>query len=151
MPYFPRASAHGSNVFMDVFARSHENGSALRRWSPLRLAVIGSFITLFLFFPFPAHALADDAVTNENLLALPAPGHHQLRILAPTLLELTLITTKAPDPAKVEQELMKLVPREQWTLFSHWLIWHGRRRCSARKPDCAGCEIARLCPSAGKC
>jgi hypothetical protein len=88
---------------MDVFARSHENGSALRRWSPLRLAVIGSFITLFLFLPFPAHALADDAVTNENLLALPAPGHHQLRILAPTLLELTLITTKAPDPAKVEQ------------------------------------------------
>jgi len=52
-------------------------------------------------------------------------------------------------PERIEQDLMKLVPPEQWTLFSHWLIWHGRRRCSARKPDCAGCEIAGLCPSAG--
>jgi endonuclease-3 len=55
--------------------------------------------------------------------------------------------TKEANPEKVEQELMKLVPREQWTLFSHWLIWHGRRRCSARKPDCANCEISELCPS----
>ena len=58
--------------------------------------------------------------------------------------------TKHTDPEKIEQDLMPLVPREQWTLFSHWLIWHGRRRCDARKPDCAGCEIAKLCPSAGK-
>ena len=58
--------------------------------------------------------------------------------------------TKQTTPEKIEQDLMKLVPREQWTLFSHWLIWHGRRRCTARKPDCAGCEIAKLCPSAGK-
>lgn len=55
--------------------------------------------------------------------------------------------TKETNPEKVEQDLMKLVPREQWTLFSHWLIWHGRRRCSARKPDCANCEISELCPS----
>jgi endonuclease-3 len=58
--------------------------------------------------------------------------------------------TRHTDPEKIEQDLMALVPREQWTLFSHWLIWHGRRRCDARKPDCAGCEIAKLCPSAGK-
>lgn len=58
--------------------------------------------------------------------------------------------TKHTNPEKIEQDLMPLVPREQWTLFSHWLIWHGRRRCDARKPDCAGCEIAGLCPSAGK-
>jgi endonuclease-3 len=57
--------------------------------------------------------------------------------------------TRANDPVKIEQELMKLVPPEQWTLFSHWLIWHGRRRCSARKPDCAACEIAGLCPRIG--
>ena len=44
---------------------------------------------------------------------------------------------------------MKLVPQEQWTMFSHWLIWHGRRRCSARNPDCAGCEIKALCPRIG--
>jgi endonuclease III len=58
--------------------------------------------------------------------------------------------TQQSDAVKIEQELMKLVPREQWTLFSHWLIWHGRRRCGARKPDCAGCEIAKLCPTPGK-
>lgn len=55
--------------------------------------------------------------------------------------------TRNDDPVKVEQDLMKLVPQGDWTLFSHWLIWHGRRRCSARKPDCAHCEIATLCPS----
>ena len=58
--------------------------------------------------------------------------------------------TKQTTPEKIEQDLMKLIPRAQWTLFSHWLIWHGRRRCTARKPDCPGCELAPLCPSAGK-
>lgn len=58
--------------------------------------------------------------------------------------------TKQKDPVKIEQELMALVPRQQWTMFSHWLIWHGRRRCSARTPDCPSCEIRKLCPSAGK-
>ena len=55
--------------------------------------------------------------------------------------------TKHNDPEKIERDLMKLVPREHWTNWSHWLIWHGRRRCFARKPDCANCEIFRLCPS----
>ena len=58
--------------------------------------------------------------------------------------------TKQTDAVKIEQELMQLVPQKQWALFSHWLIWHGRRRCIARKPDCANCEIQKLCPSAGK-
>ena len=58
--------------------------------------------------------------------------------------------TKQKDPVKIEQELMTQVPRQQWTFFSHWLIWHGRRRCSARTPDCPSCEIRKLCPSAGK-
>ena len=58
--------------------------------------------------------------------------------------------TRETTPEKIEQDLVKLVPQPEWTLFSHWLIWHGRRRCSARKPDCAGCEIAALCPSRGK-
>jgi endonuclease-3 len=47
---------------------------------------------------------------------------------------------------KIEQDLMALVPREQWTLFSHLLIWHGRRRCYARNPDCPSCEVRTLCP-----
>jgi endonuclease III len=55
--------------------------------------------------------------------------------------------TKEKDPEKIERDLMKLVPREHWTNWSHWLIWHGRRRCFARKPDCSQCEVLRLCPS----
>lgn len=58
--------------------------------------------------------------------------------------------TKHTDPVKIEQDLIKLIPQPQWTLFSHWLIWHGRRRCYARKPDCPGCELKEICPSAGK-
>ena len=57
--------------------------------------------------------------------------------------------TKQKTPEKIEPELMTLVPQKQWTLFSHWLIWHGRRRCAARKPDCEGCEIKKLCPQIG--
>jgi len=56
--------------------------------------------------------------------------------------------TSAKTPEKIEKDLVKLVPREHWTLFSHWIIWHGRRRCDARKPDCPNCEIRELCPSA---
>ena len=52
-------------------------------------------------------------------------------------------------PEKIEQELMPLVPQEQWTLFSHLLIWHGRRRCFARNPDCPNCEVQTLCPRIG--
>ncbi len=53
------------------------------------------------------------------------------------------------DPAKIEQDLMPLVLQDQWTLFSHWLIWHGRRRCYARNPDCPHCEVKSLCPRRG--
>ena len=55
--------------------------------------------------------------------------------------------TKQTDAEKIEADLMKIVPRKHWTMWSHWLIWHGRRRCFARKPDCHQCEILRLCPS----
>ena len=58
--------------------------------------------------------------------------------------------TQETAPEKIEEDLMTLVPREEWTNFSHWLIWHGRRRCTARNPDCAGCEVQVLCPSAFK-
>ena len=55
--------------------------------------------------------------------------------------------TKNKDPEKIEQDLMKLVPQKYWAIWSHWLIWHGRRRCYARKPDCANCEVFQLCAS----
>lgn len=55
--------------------------------------------------------------------------------------------TRQTEAEKIERDLMKLVPREHWTNWSHWLIWHGRRRCFARRPDCQQCEVLRLCPS----
>ncbi|MCX7872197.1 MAG: endonuclease III [Verrucomicrobiae bacterium] len=58
--------------------------------------------------------------------------------------------TKEKNPEKIELDLMALVPQKDWTMFSHWIIWHGRRRCYARNPDCENCEIKQLCPSAGK-
>jgi endonuclease-3 len=57
--------------------------------------------------------------------------------------------TGQKTPEKIERDLMLLVPQEQWMLFSHWLIWHGRRRCAARKPECVNCEILKLCPQVG--
>jgi endonuclease-3 len=60
-----------------------------------------------------------------------------------TLLGLTRETT----PEKIEKDLMALVPRKDWTLFSHLLIWHGRRVCIARRPRCEVCVLNRICPS----
>ncbi len=56
--------------------------------------------------------------------------------------------TTFSDPVRIEQDLIKLFPRDSWTLLSHWLIFHGRRRCPARKPDCPNCELRDICPSA---
>ncbi|HVF05358.1 MAG TPA: endonuclease III [Frankiaceae bacterium] len=57
--------------------------------------------------------------------------------------------TQETDPVKVEFAVMELIPKAEWTILSHRLIWHGRRCCYARKPDCAACGIARWCPSRG--
>jgi len=55
--------------------------------------------------------------------------------------------TRQTDPVRVEQDLVKLFPRERWTLLSHLLIFHGRQCCVARKPRCEVCPVAHLCPS----
>jgi len=57
--------------------------------------------------------------------------------------------TRQQDPVKVESALVRLIPKKDWTLASHLLISHGRKRCNARKPDCAHCEIRNLCPARG--
>jgi endonuclease III len=57
--------------------------------------------------------------------------------------------TPQESPEKIEKDLMELVPQKKWALFSHLLIWHGRRRCFARKPDCANCEVLKWCPQIG--
>ncbi|HTM09808.1 MAG TPA: endonuclease III [Verrucomicrobiae bacterium] len=59
-----------------------------------------------------------------------------------------LALTREEDPEKIERDLMKLLPPEEWTGFSHRLVLHGRRVCYARKPDCQTCAVNDVCPSA---
>ncbi len=59
-----------------------------------------------------------------------------------------LALSRESDPVKIEQDLMTKFPREQWTMLSHLLIWHGRRICEARKPKCEICVLNDICPSA---
>jgi len=58
--------------------------------------------------------------------------------------------TDDPDPVKVEQVVGELIPRRDWTMMSHRLIWHGRRMCHSRRPACGVCPVADLCPSYGE-
>ena len=57
--------------------------------------------------------------------------------------------TKSQDPEVIERDLMALLPPKEWILFSHRLIWHGRRVCTARKPNCPGCPLLKHCPRVG--
>ena len=58
--------------------------------------------------------------------------------------------TRNDDPKNIEQDLMKIIPREKWTLFAHQLIWHGRKLCMARSPKCAECPLENICHAADK-
>jgi len=66
-----------------------------------------------------------------------------------TRLAARLGLTQETDPVKIEPDLMGLVPRDQWTHFANRLIWHGRRVCEAKQPNCEQCTLAPLCPSFG--
>jgi endonuclease-3 len=57
--------------------------------------------------------------------------------------------TKHEDAVKIERDLMKLLPEDEWIQFSHAMIWHGRKVCNARKPKCSQCTLAKLCPKIG--
>ena len=58
--------------------------------------------------------------------------------------------TKEHDPQKIEQDLIRILPRERWILFSHQVIWHGRKLCFARKPKCAECALENICHAGDK-
>ena len=62
-----------------------------------------------------------------------------------------LVLSRQKTPEKIERDLMELVPQDEWCLFSHMLVDHGRALCTARKPACPDCPLAKLCPSALKC
>src|SRR5580692_8665309 len=67
-----------------------------------------------------------------------------------TRLSNRLDLSRNTDPKKIEQDLMRVIPQEKWILFSHQLIWHGRKICRARNPKCAECNINHLCYSKDK-
>jgi len=97
----------------------------------------------------------------EDLVRLPGVGRKTANVVAAELgepqgivvdthvrrLSQRLGLTKHEDPAKIERDLMRLVPRADWGRFPHLLIWHGRRVCLARRPRCENCVINDLCPS----
>jgi len=100
--------------------------------------------------------------TMEALVALPGVGRKTANVVLGNAFDIhegvvvdthvarlsqRLGLTKETTPEKIEAELMDLVRREDWTMFSHWIIWHGRRRCFARGPQCGECEVRALCPS----
>ncbi|UCF32352.1 MAG: endonuclease III [Phycisphaerales bacterium] len=66
-----------------------------------------------------------------------------------TRLGLTWSSRNEKDAGRIEDDLISLFPRKEWTFLGHALIWHGRKVCSARKPDCEKCTLAKHCPSAG--
>ncbi len=66
-----------------------------------------------------------------------------------TRMVLTWRSKDSKDAVRIEQDLMEVIPQKQWTYFGHAMIWHGRKVCSARKPRCDECTLAKHCPSAG--
>ena len=97
----------------------------------------------------------------EELVRLPGVGRKTANVVCAELgeeqgvvvdthvrrLAQRLALTREQDPVKIERDLMRLVPRADWRLFPHLLIWHGRRVCDARRPACERCVVADLCPS----
>jgi endonuclease-3 len=103
--------------------------------------------------------------TMEELVALPGVGRKTANVVLGNAFGIDvgvvvdthvarisqrLGLTRLLDPVKIERVLMKLIPQENWTVFSHWLIFHGRRCCRAINPNCPQCPVADLCPSQPK-
>jgi endonuclease-3 len=98
----------------------------------------------------------------EELVALPGVGRKTANVVLGNAFDVQvgvvvdthvgrisqrLALSRHSDPVKIEQDLMKLVPKERWTLFSHQVIFHGRQTCTARAPKCGACALRDLCPN----
>lgn len=98
--------------------------------------------------------------TMEEILTLPGVARKTANVVLGTAYEIPsgivvdthvqriasrLDLTRNEDPKKIEQDLMQVIPKEKWILFSHQIIWHGRRICQARKPKCTECNLESLC------
>lgn len=101
--------------------------------------------------------------TIDELVKLPGVGRKTANVVLGNAFDIPGITvdthfgrlvrrlgwTDETDPVKVEHAIGALFPRKDWTQLSHHLIWHGRRRCHAKKPACGACPVARWCPAYG--
>jgi endonuclease-3 len=99
----------------------------------------------------------------EDLVTLPGFGRKTANVVLGNAFDIPGLTvdthfgrlvrrwqwTTETDPVKVERVVAELIPKQEWTIFSHRAIWHGRRICHARRPACGSCPIASLCPSYG--
>lgn len=99
--------------------------------------------------------------TFEELVALPGVGRKTANVVLSQLFNIPAIAVdthvfrvsnrlglaKGDTPLVVEEGLMKAIPRNKWSDAHHWLIWHGRKVCKARKPECNTCALVALCPS----
>ncbi|TIC89195.1 endonuclease III [Nocardioides sp. GY 10113] len=99
----------------------------------------------------------------EDLVTLPGVGRKTANVVLGNAFDVPGITvdthfgrlvrrfgwTEETDPVKVEHAIGALFPKRDWTMLSHHVIWHGRRRCHAKKPACGACPVARWCPSYG--
>ncbi|HEU4812057.1 MAG TPA: endonuclease III [Nocardioides sp.] len=100
----------------------------------------------------------------EDLVTLPGVGRKTANVVLGNAFDVPGITvdthfgrlvrrfgwTEETDPVKVEHAIAALFPKRDWTMLSHHLIWHGRRRCHARNPACGACPVARWCPAYGE-
>jgi endonuclease-3 len=110
-----------------------------------------------------AHHGGEVPGTMEDLVRLPGVGRKTANVILGNAFAVPGITvdthvgrlsrrmglTAHTDPEKVEQDLMALVPKKDWTMFSHRVIFHGRQVCHARKPHCGSCTLAEVCPKVG--
>ena len=101
--------------------------------------------------------------TMDQLVSLPGIGRKTANVVLGNAYDVPGITvdthvlrlstrlglTKNTDATKVEHDLMELLPKKEWTMFSHRMIFHGRQVCFARKPNCPGCLLAKVCPKIG--
>ncbi|MGH7171475.1 MAG: endonuclease III [Gemmataceae bacterium] len=101
--------------------------------------------------------------TMEELVPLPGVGRKTANVLLGNAFDVPgipvdthvgrlsqrMALSEYADPVKIERDLMTLIPRKEWTMFAHRMIFHGRQVCHARKPQCKECQLAALCPRRG--
>jgi len=103
-------------------------------------------------------------ISREELMSLPGVGRKTANVVLANVYGVDALAvdthvfrvahrlgwSNAPDARRTEEDLLRIIPRRWWKDAHHWLIWHGRRVCRARRPACESCMVARWCPSAGR-